>query len=487
MIKMIQFKKAQIAVLFVLFISLVGMPLVGLVVDYGLIEVQRARMQTATDAAALAGAYRLGAGGETAAIDESEEVLGTYGFGTDAGDTVDAEQNPDGMHQNQFRVQLTHTFHPIFSGMMKSTPTDITTSATGQVSSYVELSITLAGEYGEDGPHALLGIRGKTSPYRHGDPYSTIKGLDGGPNPEHRPDGYHFFVHIPKPDLNYKTINGTAIADIQIWDPESYGEFDPGSPIGIEYTLYKPDDTPQDLEDDVQIAQYTEKGYQDRAMNNSWVTLPGFQINLDDPNTPPGRYHLQVRSTKGNATNCFHLRASPPLPLDVVHRSDLTDDEKAAFDELPSGTIIYAPCNHAVRCFNPDNGTAVSADGALPIKFLNDYQASLDIELGWVPPGPDGHQVIHILRFDSDCGAQYVSYWNEDDGENTLYPDGVRIPITKERDQSKWSEDIIRLDDSYTGSKWHANYESGDSDQTAWKMWYESSEDGNGGIAYLVE
>jgi len=459
-------KKGQIIVLFVLFLS-VAMPITGLVVDYGFIELNRTRMQNAVDAATLSATYRLNTGDENDAWVEADAVLDDHGYGTSHGDTVVGTLNPDGTHPNRYRVALTRTINTFFGPFIGVDSMKISVFATGQMNSYVELSITLAGQYGQDDPEALIGLKGKYAAYAHGDPYSTVKGPGGGPNPDYDPEGYNFFVYIPKPSEDYVAINGTNICDVEIWDPESYGEFDESTGMKTEYRLYAPDTTPTDFSDDVQIAYFKE--FSDPSTNAKWnnwqdlVAVGGtdaYGFRVDTSATGFGRYRLNVRTTAGSRGQGFHLRAGPPLARD--------------------GDGNY------IEPFNPNNGTAISADGNLPIWFRIDYNTSLDITLGYVP-GTVAGNAIHVMRFDSDCGAKSVSYWNEADGAGTLYPLGsAPIPITS-ADASVWVEDIIDLDLSYTGTTWHATYDSGGFDQTVWRMWYEGMTDATSGFGFLVE
>lgn len=425
-------KKGQILVLMVFFLT-TAILISGLVIDIGMISLERHRMKRAADAAALAGGQEMPDEAEAqtqAAIYATENG---YTDGVD-GTTITLMVNPTGSNANWFRVTITHNVRFFFGQLIGLSSRTITVFSTAQFNAYVPISINLAGTYGATNPNVTLSVRGQNSPYEHGDPYSVLDLDNGDENPNYNPDGYNYWVYVPS---DYASTNGTSIMKVEIWDPDSYGNYDSsGAYTTTTYKLYRPDSTPKDYTDDVCLATYTVGG--SSLTNNKWVNPSGFTIDTATYGT--GKYRIQVKSGSGYNANGFSLRAGPNTPS-----------------------------------FNANNGTSITSTGALPIRF--NKTGNVVMRLGYVPAQGAGTN-MHINKFDTEIGSTSIIY-----SCDTLAQTWTGTLSSN----SAWSEDVFQIPNSYTGGTWYATYHAGETDVSLWTMWYEGMSDSDSGFVVLVE
>ncbi|MFC1517005.1 pilus assembly protein TadG-related protein [Candidatus Margulisiibacteriota bacterium] len=422
----------QIMVMVALFfttIILVG----GLVTDVGTMMLVRQRIKRAADAAALAGAQGLPSGAVSEANALNYAALNGFTNGSN-GVTVVTDINPTGENENWVRVTITAPHNFFFGRLIGLTQRNITMFATAQFNTFIPISINLAGIYGEEKPEVTLMVRGKQSPFEHGDPYSVPILDDGSPNPLYDPDGYNYRLYVPE---DYVALNGSSIMKVEIYDPDSWGNFDSeGTRTLTHYKLYAPDSTPQDYSDDVLIATYSKSGVADTSV--TWANPPGFMVDIAVWGN--GIYRVNVNSDDGYNANGFHLRAGP--------------DEKN---------------------FNPNNGTRITTDGRLPLRF--NKTGDIVMELGYVPASAAGTR-LHINKFDTDIGSTDIIYscstvsqtWGGELAGN-----------------AEWKEDVIDVPSAYAGGIWYAQYYAGNTDCSVWSMWYEGMSTEENGFVSLVE
>lgn len=432
-------EKGQVVILLAI-IMIVLIAVMGLIIDVGFLYMEKAKIQTACDAAALAGALKLPDTyqADLAAKDYAEK----NGFKNGVDDVVvSTVLNPDGSHPDWFRViiqkPVKHFFMPVIG--FKSSP--VSGFATARHISMQPINAWGSGTYGTTGTQSLE-ISGPYAYDYYGDPYSTIyTGRGSTKNPKYNPAGYNFRLNVPS---NYFTINGTYQVKLGLYDAtsgstqdENYSAHGKSTYATTVYSIYAPDSTPSDYSDDVLIATAT-------VLPNSssyklkWVTPSGFQFNYSTYGT--GNYRVNVKTTDGSGGNTFHLRAGPPTTT-----------------------------------FNPNNGTSISAVGSLQTFFLNG--GTVNPSLGYIPPEAAGMEV-HINKFDTDVGATSITYTDSTGMINwtgQLSTDG------------KWKEDIYTIPTNYPGGVLFANYTAMKNDTSTWEMWYEGTLPGQAAKVKLVE
>lgn len=130
--------------------------------------------------------------------------------------------------------------------------------------------------------------------------------------------------------------------------------------------------------------------------------------------------------------------------------------------------------------FNSRNGTGLSGTSSLCMQY--DKSGTVTVCLGDVPPEASNVN-LHVEKFDTDVGAQSITYWDVDvDGnQNTITGTGTLTG------NGKWKEDIILVPDSYPGGSLYATYKAGSGDTSTWFMWFENSIPGVPGKVRLVE
>jgi hypothetical protein len=417
-----------------IFISMTIMLLGGMVVDVARINMVKQRLKRACDAAALAGVRLLPNQNDAEAMALDYMARNGYPNGS-GGAAVTTAIDPYGDNPNWFRVTISYPFKFSFGSLFGLTQRNLTVYSTAQYNTTLPISINLFGVYGQDNPKSTLAIRGHDTLYEHGDPRATETYDNGDPNPLYDPKGYNYRLYVP---ANYAALNGTSMMKVELWDPDSYGDYDSsGSGTYTTYTLYRPDSTPKNYNDDVQIASYTYGS--SRTYSGKWNSPSGFTI--DTAVYGSGIYRMNVKVSSGYNANGFTLRAGP------------TDDS----------------------VFNSDNGTKIMSDGPILIRF--NTTGSVVMELGNVPASAAGSN-LHIKKFDTDIGSTQITYtcstltgsWSGDLGGN-----------------AEWTEDIIALPNNYAGGTWYASYYAGITDVSYWELWYEGINEEETGSIYLVE
>jgi Flp pilus assembly protein TadG len=442
-------------------LMIVGIGAASLVVDVGFIQRQRARMQNTCDAAALAGAKQL-PNADTAltkARDMSSKNGYTHG---ESGVTLTGKQNPDGLHPGYYKVTLSKPINFFLAPIMGYKNGTITMSATAEYTSPLPIYISATtGQYGVNGIENLSSF-GPYGEYDYGDCYSTRWLNNGQSNPNYQPNGYDFFVNVGN---DYFAKNGTNQVCFQVYDPDCWnvgdapdagtGKVDeirdaPGSPHPqpsskydtTVFKLYAPDNTPDNFDDDILIASatYTPSSH---TTDLKWVTPSGFQINLATYGY--GRYRMNEQTTNGSSENGFNFRAGAPAK------------------------VVDPPSN-----WNPNNGTAITAVGSLPINF--NVSGTVDINFGYIPSAAAGSNV-YVNKFDTDVGAQSVSYYDDlgNHWSGTLATNGT------------FKLDTLVIPKNYPGSVLHAKYTAGSQDTSVWMMYMDGRLTGVPGVLKLVD
>jgi hypothetical protein len=344
-------------------------------------------------------------------------------------------------------VSVRRTERLFFGSVFKLFTTQIGATATAEFSTKEPINVWGVGTYGTTGTQSLE-ISGPNGRYSYGDPYAT-KFLDNGTtNPLYDPNGYNYRLNIPS---NYSTTNGTSSVWLELydatsgtngtsWDDEIYTYHGTSTQATTVYTIYRPDNTPNDYTDDVQVATVT-IGPSNSTYRLVWAVPPGFSFDTATHGT--GSYRVNVKTTSGSGGNAYHMRAGPPR----------------------SGGAA----------FNPSNGTSLAGEGKLQMFFQSN--ATVTWNLGYIPAEAAGMK-LHIKKFDTDIGATSITY-NDTSGQ---------ISWTGQLSSNgTWKEDVFTVPSNYPGGTLRAIYTAGQTDTSVWEMWYEGVIAGQPGRVRLVQ
>jgi hypothetical protein len=441
-----QKKQRGIATIYVALSLVVFLGVMGLVVDIGFLYWRRAEAQKAADAAALAGAMKLP--DTSLALSAAQSYAAQNGYNVSvSGVTVTGQANPDGAHPNWYRVSVNRPERLFFGSVFRMFSTPIGATATAEFLSKEPINVWGVGTYGTVGTQSLE-ISGPYARYSYGDPYAT-KYLDSGAsNPLYDPNGYNYNLYIPP---NYSTINGTTNVMLELydatsgtssssWSDEVYSSHGVSTQATTVFTIYRPDSTPNDYTDDVVIATAT-IGPSNSTYKLKWAVPPGF--SFDSATYGTGNYRINVKTTSGTGGNAYHMRAGPPRG---------------------SG-----------QSFNPNNGTSLSGVGRLQMFFQAD--GTVTWNLGYIPPEAAG-TTLHIKKFDTDIGAQSITYT-----DTSGYINFTGMLSTN----GTWKEDVYTIPSNYPGGTLRAIYTAGRTDTSVWEMWYEGVLAGQPGLVRLVQ
>jgi hypothetical protein len=445
--------------------ALIGFSAVA--VDIGTITVIKGKAKVAADAAALAGAMRI------SNLDAAEEAVFSLaqknGFTNGENNTtVTMQVNPTGENANWVSVSIQTTRPFSFGKIFGLNTQTINASSIAEFNAFVPLDINLGGTYGYAPGLVNLFNYGPYQRHSYGDAYSTKYLDDRSNNPDYG-EGYNFQINIPE---NYRDLDGTKIVQIEIFDPDTYnsgGQSQPNGSTRIDqilnpfitdsgytskynktvYSLYAPDDTPYDYQDDVLIATST---YQNSSSTDmKWTTPSGYNFNTQNYGT--GNYRLNVNTIDGSSGNGYELRAGPP---------------NYARNKGKEGYLSDG--------FDPNNGTVVMASGKLPISFNDSGQTT--ILFGEVPEEVAGKK-LYIDKFDTDIDAQSIIYTCDSiagqSWQGTL------------AGNDEWERDAIDVPSNYTPGNWFGTYNAGYQDTSVWMMTYDGYNSGSSGIVRLVQ
>jgi Flp pilus assembly protein TadG len=494
--KVLSRRRRGVVVVYVALALIVLLGAAGLSIDMGNLYLQRNNAQRAADAAALAGAVQLmNNNGYDAAAAAAQKVAAANGYDTSvAGTQVVPTPNAEGnsaWYGIYVEKRAPVFFMAIFGWQYKL----VGAHAIATFRSPVQIPIEGGGKYGAIGPInlSLFGPLGKRA---NGDKYSTMY-IDNNnprtPNPFYSSAGYDFTLTIP---ANYVATNGSKV-DVQIFDPDCHNANNAQNAqqgVSIDemrdysgnntsntsyltttkYTLYDTHGTPS-TDDDTMIAQ---KSYgNDSSTDMTWVTPAGFSFDFSSlAGTGDRNVRINVTSTGGSSENGFSLRAGPPI-ADIRERLKTDKKGNTVYDGNGDPVKQYIKVVNGsttgnwsdTNPFNDKNGTAITADGRIPMNFNADGQAQ--ITLGYVPANAT---YVSINKFDTDVGSKSVTY---SDGTTTW------TGTLSGNDESK--EDDYTLPSGYPGGTWTATYTAGLGDTSVWDM-SSSGASLNQGYVYLV-
>jgi hypothetical protein len=493
-------ERGQSIVLFV-FVCLIGFGFIALAVDAGRAYMMKAQLQKAADAAALAGAQELPdvAAARTKVLDYVQRQ--GFSVGTDGVSVVFTQS------ANWVKVELSVKQFYLFAPVLGEGHdwTTLRVSAKAEARSSVPLSIAGTGQYGQKDADVTLSVFGPFGRHSYGDGLSTRYLNNGSDNPTYEPGGYDFLIYFPPsyaaqttavrveifdPETynkaygtvstqsvasseqdDFKAAAGTPYVQGSYWTKDSKGVLKDaiksyrideirGQPGGwasshpkatkaattTEYKLYRPNSLPGD-------APMASAVYGDNtATDMQWITPAGFQFNIS-PGGPnlSGYYRLNVKTTDGSSENGFNLRAGP-----------------------------------AAGTFDPNNGTSIVAENAIPLNFT--VGTTMTVELGYIPAKAAG-ATVHVNKFDTDVGAKSITYYYTypcAGAPSTQCTSAQTWGGTLTNDDT-WVEDTFTIPSNYMGGTWWARYAAGLQDTSVWYMWYEGKVDGLPGFLRLIE
>lgn len=471
----------------------------GMAIDASSLYLQRDKAQRAADAAALAGAVQLRDGHDSNADAAAEQEAANNGYGNSDGATVTPKLDPNGDDPYDYRVYVSKPVPLFFMAIFGMRFKTIGASATATYEVASQVSINGALDYGTGtGPYTISQF-GPWGEFNNGDCYDTKYLENGTPNPLYQPTGttldptgqggYNYNIAIP---ANYASVNGTSMVDLELYDPYTSGSnsqmdeyrtpvaADPDKPVHdwdtTLFRLYPPAGSPHD---NVAIAIATcgetaTTGSDNCGSSSSkpltWITPTGFSFDASSYLTNgAANFRLNVETIDGSSENGYELRAGPPLPTVISTR---TRNGVQQYKYIANGTTTAAWYNNA-PAFNQNNGTNITATGHIEINF--DQTGTSQVRMGYVPAGATS---VTITKFDTDVGAQSISY--EDDKGNTW-------PGVLNKGNGAFSTDTFNLGNGYAGGNWIVDYTAGASDTSVWNMSYTGPSLTNNGYVHLVK
>lgn len=310
-------------------------------VDLGWIYLNRSRLQSAADAAALAGVVNLpGFPGDANA--DAASAAGSNGFPIGSRTTMATNITAD----NKMEVTLTTTVDTFFLRVIGMSSMDVQRSATAEYIKPVALG-SPSNQFGGPGQNFWAAINGRYTEMQQGDPYASLcidhsntpETCSGSTNPLFRAGGYYYAVEVAP---------GSSGLNIQIYDGGHYMDDDCGSNwtcngvsnpgdtswrwqwpssqrgVRIDLRLYAPDQTPLDPTDNTDLrctrqfptvvadspsAAQTNSGHFNQWTGNNNCSIGG--------SITPGIWVLQFPSPLYEGSSKFGIRAttgSGPAP-----------------------------------------------------------------------------------------------------------------------------------------------------------------------------
>lgn len=354
--KLLMKSDGQVVVMFaVALVALIGV--LGVVVDMGYQRIQKQKVKLATDAAALAGAKELP--NSSAALTKALEYCAANGFTNgENGVVITTQVDPYGTNPNWFKVSIVKPVNFLFGGMMGFSPSrnlTLDVYSTAEYRTYAPMNITGGGVYGGtlSQMNSILQVKGTSTGFTDGNCISSKYLANGSSlNPDYNPDGFNFTLYLPS---SVASIYGTSLMLLEFYDPDckitNGTNVDDGSQnFTTTYTLYAPDQTPNNYSDDVMIAQGTVGNTS--GTNEKWVRL----INSNSTNFSGnfifnaatygyGKYRVNVKTSTGSGTNGFSMRCGPSV-TDVGYLSgalNINPNNSAQSEFVltkPDGSII---------------------------------------------------------------------------------------------------------------------------------------------------
>ena len=304
-------------------------------VDLGWIYLNNSRLQSAADAAALAGVVNLpGFTGQATA--DASTAAGVNGFEV----PTEASLTDEILADNEYKVELTADVQTFFLRVLGFDTIGIRQDATAQYIKPVKLG-SPSNQFGGPSVNFWASITGRYTEIQQGDPYASQcithnaaggpAGCSGATNPEYRPEGYFYAVEVGP---------GSSDLSVQFYDGGHYiqavgcptggsgsGTSGPSDTswrpcwsnrgVNLEYILYEPDTTPSDPTDNtIDVCSDTFPSYFDSSLNTTQQNNGHFNKWTGNNNCSvsggltEGIYVLQLPSPLYEGSSKFGIRAN---------------------------------------------------------------------------------------------------------------------------------------------------------------------------------
>lgn len=410
-------------------------------VDLGWILLNRSKLQTAADSAALAGVVNLPGYPDDAEAD-AITAAGLNGFPIGAKTSIDTAVEED----NQYRVDLSTTVDTFFLGVIGMDTVDVAHSATAEYIKPVRLG-SPSNQFGGPGQNFWAAVNGRYTEIQQGDPYASqcithannSPGCSGSTNPLYREEGYYYGVEVAEESIGL---------DLHIYDGGHYmqsscdnnddycsGSSDPGDtswrwnwPSGqrgvyLDYALYAPDTTPGDPRDN-----------SDLLCSHTFPVLQG--------NSQPGQGHYNRWNGSGNCQVGGPLTAGIyvlqfPSPL---YEGSTKFAIRATVDNGPSPKV-YGLLDMSIH---------VNFDGGSATPYLAEVRPehasrTLEVEI-WDLGDVNG---VGQIRFINAAGDNPPCSWDSTNGESATGLGSCIIDISNQRFNAEWLRVQMPIPDDY--------------------------------------
>ena len=478
--------------------------LAGISIDVGMAYRQKAAMQSAADAAALAACIQLpDTQTPSKCLSEARALASLNGY-TDGVNGCTVTGMTAAAPASSFEVTISQPYNTLFVWLAGARTISMNVLARAKYFALSPVSIDGGMAPGQAGNIAILTMFGPWALHEYGDMYSTRYTNSGALNPTYQPNGLDFAINVP---ANYVALTKNAVSSVQvdIFDPNTDVESSPNQnmnqskskppnvptpfpnpPIApgsasndvTQYSLFKPaSPSSNDLTMQTPINQFQEGS--DTVDSQQWVNPAGWTFDTAATGFGTGKYRINVRTMDGSGRNGFSLRAGPP-GMDWNVRSGAHPNGLA----LDAGTGLY-------RDLDGNPALSITANGRLPLAFHNSSggNQTATISLGGLPAANIDYRV-HIGKFDTDVGAVSVTY--QDDGnhaqsDGTLTSgSGPGAPGTL-AGNDQYAEDVLTAKVGYPGGQLRALYTAGSDDTSCWEIYFEGQQPGQPGKAHLVQ
>lgn len=443
-------------------------------VDLGWVLLNRSRLQTAADAAALAGVVNLPAD-PTQAIDDAQLATGANGYPIGPVTAM----NTNVIASNSFQVDLTTSVDTFFLQVLGFATMDVFRSATAEYIKPVRLG-SPNNQFGGPGENFWAAINGRYTEIQQGDPFASLcinhaensPGCSGPTNDQYREEGYYYAVEVEN-RANGQPSNSLTV---EFYDGGHYmsngcgnNEYCPGSsnpsdtswrwnwPSGqrgveLEYRLYAPDTTPHDPTDNNNL-----------LCSNTFPVLTG--------SSQPGQGHFNRWNGSRNCTVGGPLDAGIyvlqfPSPL---YEGSSKFGIRATVANGPSPKL-YGLLDMSIH---------VNFDGGSATPYLAEVRPehagrTLVVDI-WDLGDVNG---IGEIRFIDASGGHPACSWDSTNGESSGLISSCIIDISNQRFNAEWLSVEMPIPQDYTcdpdtvdGCWWKIFIQSPGqpTDRTTWK------------------
>lgn len=392
----------------------------ALAVDLGWLYLNATRLQSAADAAALAGVVHIPTSKPTA-DSMAASAAEANGFAGAVSSTAILDDN-------SYEAVLSTTINTWFLPVLGIDEFTIVKDSRAEYIKPVKLG-SPDSQFGGQAQGFWAAISGQYTDVEHGDPVATrcfqyrrgatTPACDGSNPWGFDARGYYYAVDVPSgmSSLNVQfygighvpaNLASASEPNDTSWNLNNSN--DPRWPVVLDVILYRPDSTPNDPTDNSSVIcsrRNTQNGFSSR---NQWQSL----CTINNP--PPGIYVLQLPAPTGEGSNNFALRATSPAKVYGLNQMSIHINNK---DGNPTPWLAEVRPEHAGKtlyvdiydvgesCFYvPNTWDCIPSDEpAMNLEIRGPGNTSVGCR--WSAPGHSGgslnpcFQDVGMRRFDS--------------------------------------------------------------------------------------